>query len=153
TLALEVRFPDPRALLGIVERMRCIFDLGADPAVIGEHLRADPLLRDRLAAHPGIRTPGAWDGFELAVRAILGQQISVRGATTIAGRIASTFGTPVAAPGDGLDRLFPSAAQLADAAIEQTGVIPARAGTIRALARRCRDGAVDLNIPTLLDIP
>src|SRR5262249_41007148 len=85
-LDLEVRFPDPRALLFIVERVRRMFDLGADPAVIGEHLGTDPLLRARIAARPGIRTPGAWDGFELAVRAILGQQISVKGATTIAGR-------------------------------------------------------------------
>ena len=93
-LCLEVRFPDPRALLSIVERVRRVFDLGADPAVIGEHLGADPLLRGPLARHPGIRMPGAWDGFELAVRAILGQQISVRAATTLAGRIASMFGAP-----------------------------------------------------------
>ena len=110
-LCLEVRFPDPRALLFIVERVRRMFDLGADPAVIAEHLRADPLLRKPLAGHPGIRVPGAWDGFELAVRAILGQQVSVRAATTIAGRLASMFGTPVA-DARGLSRLFPTPAQL-----------------------------------------
>jgi AraC family transcriptional regulator of adaptative response / DNA-3-methyladenine glycosylase II len=139
-IILDVRFPDLRALLFIVERVRRMFDLGADPAVIGEHLGADPLLGPPLSRHPGIRTPGAWDGFELAVRAILGQQISVRAATTIAGRIASMFGSPLAARG--LERLFPTAAQLADAAIERAGVMPARAATIRALARHVADGTM-----------
>ena len=140
-LGLDVRFPDPRALLFIVEQVRRMFDLGADPGVIGEHLRADPLLRGTAAKHPGIRVPGAWDGFELAVRAILGQQISVRAATTIAGRIAAMFGSPAAAD-HGLARLFPAPAQLADAAIERAGVVTARAETIRALARRVVSGAV-----------
>jgi AraC family transcriptional regulator of adaptative response / DNA-3-methyladenine glycosylase II len=136
-LALEIRFPDPRALLVIVERVRQIFDLAADPVLIAEHLRADPLLRGLLARHPGIRTPGAWDGFELAVRAILGQQISVRGATTIAGRIAATFGSSLANDG----RLFPTPAQLAGAPLERAGVMPSRAETIRELARRVTGGA------------
>jgi AraC family transcriptional regulator of adaptative response / DNA-3-methyladenine glycosylase II len=133
-LRLRVRFPDPQRLLLIVERVRRMFDLGAVPAVVAEHLASDPLLRARLRAHPGIRTPGAWDGFELAVRAILGQQISVRGATTIAGRVAAMFGSPIA--GDkGLDRLFPTPRQLVSAGIEQAGVVRARAQAIRSLAR------------------
>ena len=102
-LLLEVDFPDPRALLLIVERVKRMFDLGANPVVIAEHLGLDPLLRRSLAKHPGIRTPGSWDAFELAVRAILGQQISVRAATTIAGRIAIRFGSPVAASGGLID--------------------------------------------------
>jgi endonuclease III len=138
---LKVRFPDPRAVLSIVERVRRLFDLGADPAVIGEHLGADPLLRGPLARHPGIRMPGAWDGFELAVRAILGQQISVRAATTLAGRIASMFGRAEAASGEG-GRLFPTPARLADAAIGRAGVMPARAEAIRTLARRVVDGRI-----------
>ena len=134
-LALEVRFPDPRSLLFIVERVKTMFDLGADPTIVSEHLRSDPLLRGAVARHPGIRTPGAWDGFELAVRAILGQQISVRGATTLAGRVAAIYGSPVGG-GDRTDRLFPTPAQLADADIERAGIIRARAETIRLLARR-----------------
>ena len=140
-LSLDVRFPDPRALLFIVERVRRVFDLGADPVAIHEHLCADPLLRRPLAKHPGIRTPGAWDGFELAVRAILGQQVSVRAATTIAGRIASMFGSPLAGE-SGLERLFPTAAQLAQAPLERAGVMPARAEAIRALARRMDGGQI-----------
>ncbi|OLC76294.1 MAG: hypothetical protein AUH72_19215 [Acidobacteria bacterium 13_1_40CM_4_65_8] len=143
-LSLEVRFPDPRALLFIVERVKAMFDLGADPAIIAEHLRADPLLRGPLAKHPGIRTPGAWDGFELAVRAILGQQISVRAATTMAGRIATMFGSP-AITGDESEWLFPTPAQLAHAAIERAGVVSARAETIRSLARRVADATITFN--------
>src|SRR5262245_29726340 len=137
-LTLDVRFPDPRSLLFIVERVKAMFDLGADPAIIAGQLGADPLLRKALARHPGIRTPGAWDGFELSVRAILGQQIAVSAATTIAGRIAAMFGSPAPA-GDRSARLFPTPAQLADAAIERAGVVAARAGTIRSLARAVAD--------------
>jgi AraC family transcriptional regulator, regulatory protein of adaptative response / DNA-3-methyladenine glycosylase II len=140
-IGLEVRFPDPRALLAIVERVRRLFDLGADPAVIGEHLGPDALLREPLARHPGVRVPGAWDGFELAVRAILGQQVSVRAASTIAGRVASAFGTP-AADGDGRARLFPTPAQVAEAPLERAGVMPARAETIRGLARAVGHGTI-----------
>jgi AraC family transcriptional regulator of adaptative response / DNA-3-methyladenine glycosylase II len=151
-LMLEVRFGDPRALLGIVERVRRMFDLGADPAVIAEQLSADPLLKRACAAHPGIRTPGAWDPFELAVRAILGQQISVRAATTIAGRVAASWGMPVDAAG-GLGRLFPTAAQLADAPLEQAGIVSARAATLRSLARAVCDGTLvfdgEAALPTL----
>jgi AraC family transcriptional regulator of adaptative response / DNA-3-methyladenine glycosylase II len=143
SLCLDVRFPDPRALLFIVERVRRLFDLGADPAVIAEHLRADPLLRKPLAGHSGIRVPGAWDGFELAVRAILGQQVSVRAATTIAGRLASMFGTPVA-DARGLSRVFPAPAQLTDAPLERAGVMPARAAAIRTLARQVADRRLGL---------
>ena len=140
-LRLDVRFPDPRALLSIVERVRRIFDLGADPAVIGEHLGADALLSTALARHPGIRTPGAWDGFELAVRAVLGQQVSVRAATTLAGRIAERFGAPVAAA-PGLTRLFPTPDRLAAVPLENVGVMPSRAHTIRTLARQVAEGTI-----------
>jgi AraC family transcriptional regulator of adaptative response / DNA-3-methyladenine glycosylase II len=142
-LGLEVRFPDPRALLTIVERVRRIFDLAADPAIIAQQLRVDPLLGRAIARHPGVRTPGAWDGFELSVRAILGQQVSVSAATTVAGRVAALFGSPVSGDG-GLSRLFPTPAQLATAPIERAGVMPARADTIRSLARGVMSGAVDL---------
>ena len=111
---------------------RRMFDLGADPAVIAEHMGADALLRGALDLHPGIRVPGAWDGFELAVRAILGQQITVRAATTIAGRVAARCGSLVAA-GEGLERLFPTPAQLANA--------DSRRGGRHRLARPCDQGA------------
>ena len=141
---LEVWFPDSRSLLFIVERVRHMFDLGADASVIAEHLGGDALLGPALTRHPGIRTPGAWDGFELAVRAILGQQISVAAATTIAGRLATRFGTAVDGD-DGLSRLFPTPEQLKDAAIEEAGVVSARATTIRSLAAAVGNGTIALS--------
>lgn len=155
-LRLEVRFADSNVLPAIVERARRIFDLDADPSVIAECLGADPLLARAFAAHPGIRTPGAWDAFELTVRAIVGQQISVRGATTIAGRIAARWGTPVDA-GDVLDRLFPTAAQLVAAPLEEAGIIASRAGTIRAVAHAVCDRTLTFDgvstLATLRRIP
>jgi AraC family transcriptional regulator, regulatory protein of adaptative response / DNA-3-methyladenine glycosylase II len=140
-LLLEVQFGDPRALLTIVERVRRIFDLGADPFVIAGQLSCDSLLRRAVASHPGIRTPGAWDAFEITVRAVLGQQISVKAATTIAGRIASRWGAVVEAAGS-LNRIFPTPDQLADAPLEEAGITPSRAATLRSLARAVRDGVV-----------
>ena len=81
---VAVRFPDMAALPQIIARVRRVFDLAADPDTIGAHLALDPMLAPLVAARPGLRVPGAWDGFELAVRAIFGQQITVPAATTIA---------------------------------------------------------------------
>ena len=150
-LEVYIRFPDQRVIPAIVERVRGMFDLDADPAAIASHLASDPFLRDPLASHPGIRVPGAWDPFELAVRAILGQQVSVRGATTIAGRIAAMFGSP-AAESNGLCRLFPTPAQLAAAGLERAGVMPSRAKTIREIARRVLDSG-ELALSSLAGVP
>ena len=137
-LELRVAFPDPAALFGIIERVRRIFDLGADPAEVGRHLRSDPDLRALVEASPGQRVPGCWDGFELTVRAILGQQVSVRGATTLAGRLAARFGEAFDGGGD-LTRLFPAPEVLADAALSSIGLPKARARAIAELARAvCR---------------
>ena len=143
-LALAVSSADASGHPAIVERVRQMFDLDTDPALVAEHFGDDPLLGPRLRAHPGIRAPGAWDPFELAVRAVLGQQVSVRAATTIAGRIAEAFGTPIEDNG-GLSRLFPTAAQLVEAPVERTGVMPARARTIRALASAVAEGRIALD--------
>jgi AraC family transcriptional regulator of adaptative response / DNA-3-methyladenine glycosylase II len=148
-LMLEVRIGDARALLMIVERVRRMFDIAADPSVVAEQLSGEPLLKRALAAHAGIRVPGAWDPFELTVRAILGQQISVRGATTIAGRIADRWGTPLAGSPT-LTRLFPTAAQLADAAIEEAGITSTRAATLRSLARAVRDEGLTFDVASPL---
>ncbi len=143
-LRLEVSGIDRRHTPAIRERVRRMFDVDANPAAIHERLARDPLLRRALRAHPGIRTPGAWDGFELAVRAIVGQQVSVRAATTIAGRVAAMFGDAVAPPAVDVTRLFPSPAQLIDAPLERAGVMPSRAETIRRLAHAAHTGAIVL---------
>jgi AraC family transcriptional regulator, regulatory protein of adaptative response / DNA-3-methyladenine glycosylase II len=128
-LELRVKFGDPKALFLIVERVRRLFDLMADPQQIYDHLASDPLIGPRVRRRPGLRVPGAWDEFEITVRAILGQQVSVRGASTLAGRIAQAYGKPF---GDKL--LFPPREGLACAPIEECGVTRARAATIRAIA-------------------
>jgi len=157
-LTLDVRVGDPRSLLAIVERVRRIFDLGADPSLVAEQLSGDAFLRRAAAAHPGIRTPGAWDAFEITVRAILGQQISVKAATTIAGRIAERWGTPIGPTGQQangptavLNRLFPTPDQLADAPLEEAGITSARARTLRLLARAVRDGVIAFNGASTLE--
>lgn len=116
-LIATIRFPMVAALPEIVERIRRLFDLGADPAVIGVHLAEDPRLAALVAARPGLRVPGAWDGFELAVRGILGQQITVAAATVLAGKLAALCGTPLPPTDDpalsGLTHVFPTPERLA----------------------------------------
>ena len=95
-LRATIHFPQLSALPTIVARLRRVFDLAADPEVIGAHLAEDPVLAPLVAARPGLRVPGAWDGFELAVRAVLGQQITVSGAATLAGKLVAIYGEPLA---------------------------------------------------------
>ena len=96
-LRLSLSFSPGRDLLDLVRRAGRIFDVDADPLAIGAVLSRDPLLAPLVAARPGLRVPGAWDPFEIAVRAILGQQVSVRGARTLAGRLVEAFGRPLPA--------------------------------------------------------
>lgn len=140
-LLARIEFADPRWLFVIVERIRAMFDLNADWISISTTLRNDPALASKLDAAPGLRIAGCWDGFELATRAILGQQVSVKGATTLSGRLAEKFGRPIQGP-DGLSRLFPEPAVLADAQLGAIGVTRARAQTIRSLARKICDGKI-----------
>jgi 3-methyladenine DNA glycosylase/8-oxoguanine DNA glycosylase len=132
--------------MDVAERVRRLFDLGADPLPIMERLGADPDLAGIVRRRPGLRVPGAWDPFELCVRAILGQQVSVRGATTLAGRLAARFGERIEGlPDDAPHRLFPTAAALADADIASIGMPGRRAAALRELARRVRDGELPLS--------
>ena len=146
-LLVRVQFEDPRALFIIVERIRAIFDLNADWADIVKSLKRDPVLKERIEAAPGLRVPGAWDAFELTIRAILGQQVTVVGATTLAGRLAKTYGRPYAAGGT-LTHLFPRPEELADASLADVGLPKARAETIRAVARAARNGEINFNPST-----
>jgi AraC family transcriptional regulator of adaptative response / DNA-3-methyladenine glycosylase II len=144
TLELTIPATLSREILGIVEKARRFFDLLADPAAVAQHLGGDDLLAARIRRRPGIRVPGAWSGFEVAVRAILGQQVSVQGATTVAGRLAARYGRRMADGGNGLVRLFPVAESLASARFRGIGLTAGRCRAIRALARAVRDGSIDL---------
>jgi AraC family transcriptional regulator, regulatory protein of adaptative response / DNA-3-methyladenine glycosylase II len=134
---VEVRFPNLSALPHILARVRRVFDLGADPAAVGEHLSGDPALAPLIAARPGLRVPGAWDGFESAVRAVLGQQITVVQAVRLASSLAERYGEPVpaafAAPG--LIRAFPSPTQLAAADLSWLPMPRARSRALESLAQ------------------
>jgi len=141
-LAVTIRFPRLDALPTIISRIRAVFDLAADPEAIAGHLAADPVLAPMVAARPGLRVPGAWDGFELAVRAILGQQITVVAATKLAGRIVEAWGEPLPPmAGDiaGLTRVFPTPERLATADIAALGMPRARGAALNGLASAVRD--------------
>jgi AraC family transcriptional regulator of adaptative response / DNA-3-methyladenine glycosylase II len=140
-LAVRVQFGDPRSLFSIIERIRAMFDLNADWAAIAQGLAADPVLAMHMEANPGLRVPGCWNGFELAIRAILGQQITVKGATALAGRLATAFGQPFSGS-SGLTHIFPLPEVLADARLDGLGMPKARSETIRALARAVCDGQI-----------
>jgi AraC family transcriptional regulator of adaptative response / DNA-3-methyladenine glycosylase II len=122
-----------------------VFDLAADPDTIGAHLSLDPVLAPLVAARPGLRVPGAWDGFELAVRAIFGQQITVPAATKLLGKLVQAHGVPLPATAkeaEGLSHLFPSPARVAGADIAALGMPNARAAAVTSLARAIADDPV-----------
>ena len=151
-LRLEVRGAAANALLPLVTRVRRVFDLDADPAAIHAHLAQDARLRELLARFPGLRLPGAWDGFELAVRAVLGQQVSVAAARTLAKRLLARHGTSLDAPvAEGLYVLFPSTATMAQADLDGLGITGARIATIRGIAQALEDGRVDFRRERTLD--
>lgn len=128
----------------VVVRAQRIFDLGAEPLAIADHLGRSPELAEQVRRRPGIRVPGAWDPFELAVRAILGQQITVRGASTLAGRLVAALGEPYDG-GDGLTHLFPTPQVLAGADLTGIGATGAQARTIRALATAIADQTLTID--------
>jgi AraC family transcriptional regulator of adaptative response / DNA-3-methyladenine glycosylase II len=140
-LLLRLQFGEPKLLFTIVERIRAMFDLNADWATIVEKLRRSPQLAESVRRYPGLRVPGCWDGFELTVRAILGQQVSVRAATTFAGRIAHAFGRRISGAGQ-LTHLFPTPQILASEELSTVGLTTSRAATIRRLARAVADGEI-----------
>lgn len=137
SLAATIRFPSVRALPGIVARIRRVFDLAADVAAIGAHLAQDPLLAPLVAARPGLRAPGGWDGFELAIRAVLGQQVSVEAGRRLAGQLVQICGTATSAEQSGhpsLVRTFPTPAQVAASDLGALGMPGARKSALMALA-------------------
>lgn len=139
-LRLRMGATDPRAIPDIVRRVRRMFDLDADLRAVHATLAREPLLAQAIARRPGLRVPGGWDGFEVAVRAILGQQVSVAGAATLAARLVERHGDRRDGMPEGFDRVFPTPAQLCEAPLEQIGLPRTRAATIRALARAVADG-------------
>jgi AraC family transcriptional regulator of adaptative response / DNA-3-methyladenine glycosylase II len=146
-LSLRVVGAPATALLPLTTRARRVFDLASDPATIGAALRADPLLGPLVRRRPGLRIPGAWDTFECAVRAVVGQQVSLAAGRTLVTRLVARAGTRLARPMDGLTHLFPSPEALATADLRGLGLVPARARTLAALGRAVADGRIVLDAP------
>jgi AraC family transcriptional regulator of adaptative response / DNA-3-methyladenine glycosylase II len=133
-LRVTVRFPKLSALPAIIARVRRVFDLGADPLAIAAHLAKDPTLAPLVEARPGLRVPGAWDGFELAIRAVLGQQITVTAAARLAGRMVAAYGEPLASPDNHLTHVFPCPDRIASSDLASLGMPRSRAAALSAVA-------------------
>ncbi|GII03542.1 DNA-3-methyladenine glycosylase 2 family protein [Planobispora takensis] len=169
-IRLEVGLADTRHLARVVSRCRRLFDLDADPGAISSAL-GETALGPLVEARPGLRVPGAFDGFELAVRAVVGQQVSVAGARTLLGRIVARAGRPAVPVTDdsardepsssGLTRLFPTAGDLLEADLDGLGLTGRRAATLKALAEAVTGGELDLDgaqepaeaVARLLEVP
>jgi len=158
-LQLRVRGAQPAALFQISSAARRVFDLSADPARIALTFKADALIAPMLKLRPGLRIPGAWDPFECAVRAVLGQQVSVAAARTLASRLVQRAGAAIEGAVEGLTHLFPSPAALAAANLDGLGITGARIKALHALANAVESGALDFAAPVeevtaaLADLP
>jgi AraC family transcriptional regulator of adaptative response / DNA-3-methyladenine glycosylase II len=153
-LEATVRFPRLASLPAIIARIRRVFDLAADPAVIGAHLAEDELLAPLVATRPGLRVPGAWDGFELAIRAVLGQQITVSAARGLAAKLVANIGTRIddaRANDAGLTHVFPSATLVAQADISALGMPRARIQALQSLAQAHVDDPALFSVRRNLD--
>jgi AraC family transcriptional regulator of adaptative response / DNA-3-methyladenine glycosylase II len=135
-LRVVVRFGRLNTLPAIIVRVRRMFDLSAEPGAIAAVLTNDPVLAPLVAARPGLRMPGGWDGFEIAVRAVLGQQITLRAATQLASRIVAAIGTPVTQSAEvpGLSHAFPRPEHFKLSALAGIGMPRARAECLAGIA-------------------
>ena len=152
-LRLELHGCAPAQLQDTVRRVRRMFDLDADPDAIATHLARDARLAPMLRQRPGLRLPSGWDGFEIAVRAVIGQQVSVAAARTLTARLSQRFGAPLpdALAALGFAHFFPTPAALVDADFDGLGLIGSRIATIRGIARALLDGRVDFDRSRTLD--
>jgi DNA-3-methyladenine glycosylase II len=146
--ALELRYSASAApcLSELQQRVRRMFDLDAEPQRITAHLADDPLLGPLVTRNPGLRLPVAFDPFEQAVRAIVGQQVTVKAAVTITGRLVSRLGEPLSPGTDGLERLFPSAATIAGATLDGIGMPGKRVQTLQYFAELVASGELRLDL-------
>lgn len=136
SLLATIQFPSVRALQAVVTRVRHQFDVGADVDTITTHLSKDQTLASLIASRPGLRSPGCWNGFELAVRAVLGQQVTVEAARRLGSKLVALYGDPLLNAGDArLIRTFPSAGCLATADLSRLGMPAVRRATVKALAQ------------------
>ena len=144
TVSLSVWIDNKAALQRVVERVRAILDLRADSEIIDSTLTLDPRLAKLVARYPGTRVPGCWSGFEVALRAILGQQVTVKAASTLVSRVAMRHGETYDCDQEGIDYFFPEAEAIAIADLEGLGIVRARVAAITDVARRIVAGELDI---------
>ena len=144
TVSLSVWIDNKAALQRVVERVRAILDLRADSEIIERTLASDPRLAKLVARYPGTRVPGCWSGFEVAIRAILGQQVTVKAASTLVSRVAMRHGEAYDCDQEGIDYFFPEAEAIAIADLEGLGIVRARVTAITDVARRIVAGELDI---------
>jgi len=157
----RLRLDDLRDLAAAVSRCRRLFDLDADPGAVSAHLGRDRHLGELVRRRPGLRVPGCTDGFELAVRAVVGQQVSVLAARTVAARLVERYGEPLAEPLGSIARRFPTASVLAEADPAELSMPRARAAALRELGARVAGGELRLDagaepraaVAGLLEVP
>ncbi|MEP6484602.1 MAG: DNA-3-methyladenine glycosylase [Rudaea sp.] len=143
-LRLTIEFPDKSRHADIAAHVRRMFDVDTDIAAVNRCLRADPRLKKFVRRHPGQRLPGGWDVFEVAIRAVLGQQISVAAARTLARRLVEQFGQTITAVDGETIALFPTPDILAEADVARIGLPRTRATTLNTIARAICDGRVSV---------
>ncbi len=147
-LMLEFTHSLTPVLPALLSRVRALFDLDARPDLIARHLARDTRLTAAVRSNPGLRLPGGFDGYELGLRAILGQQVTVKAATTISCRLVRAFGEPLVTPIAALDRLTPTPARIAAASVDDIarhGIVSARARSVIALAKALEAGELRLD--------
>jgi DNA-3-methyladenine glycosylase II len=141
-LELTLDFAQESAVPEIVARVRRMFDLDADLPSIHRQLKRDPLMARLMAERPGLRVPGAWDGLELAIRAVLGQQITVGAAIRLAGKLVAQYGAPFSSPLAGLSHVFPEPVVLAQADLARLGMPKSRGRTLSGVAQALLDDSL-----------
>jgi len=153
TLRAELHGLSNADMLHAERRLRTMLDLDADPRAIGRILARDSLLSPLVKQRPDTRVPGSWNGFEVAVRTVLGQQVSVKAARTFASRLVEAHGVPLAVPHpSGLDRLFPPPEVLAQAPLRSIGLTGARAASVNSMAQAVADGQVSFDPDQTLEL-
>jgi len=139
-LVVRIELSDYAGLMSVVERVRRIFDLGADPMVVTQHLSGSSVLKALVNEQPGIRVPGAWDGFELSISAILSRYAGIRQSVPLMAKLASEFGMPIETRFPGLARLFPRPEALRRAELSRIGIRKEWARPIRVLSQAISSG-------------
>lgn len=148
---LRVWIDNTAELHRVVARVKAILDLRADSTAIERDLTASPRVSALCERFPGTRVPGCWSGFEVAVRAILGQQVSVRAASTLVARVAARFGSHYDSGMEGIDFIFPEPVEIVAQSLDGLGIVQTRIAAIQEIAQRLIDGRLDFSHVGLLE--